>query len=319
MVNASFAPDYADPAHWLVRPGVAGFLPASPGSKPADLFYVHPTTVEGPALNQDFADTHPDRRGDLGIIARQITAFASACRVFAPRYRQATSMAFRLPGIAAETAYDFAYQDVRAAFSHYLRCDNERRGFILAGHSQGALHIGRLLHEVIEAEGLQRRMVAAYAIGIGFSEGLFGKVYRHILPCLHPGQTGCLVSWNCFLAGSDASAFLRRTQARDAARLGTAAPGLPVCLNPLSFDAARPQMCAADNPGTMTGEGLPLPPLVPGLAGVRCHGGVAWVSPSPSPVYHLSPLPGGNMHMHEISLFHAALQQDTARRVASHA
>ena len=312
--------DYADPRNWSVRPGGTGiaarFLAPADAAATVDIFYVHPTTYAGPDWNQPAADEASRDWTDRSAVIRHLDPFADSCRIFAPRYRQASIAAVRQPGADADAAWALAYQDVCAAFAHYLRHDHGGRRFILFGHSQGALHAGRMLAEIIEAQGLDHLLVAAYLPGIGISEGLFGKFYRRVAPCMAPAQTGCVVSWNSFLDAADPAAFYARTLQRDRRRLGDSACGAPLCINPLSFDAGRPDVAAAENPGSLVGEVglLPLAPLQPGLAGAYRRDGILRITPPP---LELLPLPGGNMHMHDIALFHAALRQDALRRIAT--
>ncbi len=276
------APDYADPKYWLAVPNLV-----SPQA--AAVFYVHPTTYPGDLWNQDLATAQGVHADTSLVAARQTAPFAASCRIFVPRYRQASSRAFHERGRGADAAYALAFEDVRAAFRHYLRHWHRGR-LILLGHSQGALHVGRLLAELIEPEGLAADLVAAYAIGIGFSEKLFGTRLRIIAPCERPDQTRCLISWNTFLAGGDPSGFLLRTAERDAAHLNGQPPGTPVCINPLSFDARRTHM-----------------------PGARVQGGVLWIDGAPA---GLTALPGGNMHMHDVALFASSLGEDVQRRIA---
>lgn len=71
----------------------------------------------------------------------------------------------------SEPAFDLAYRDVKAAFLNFRqRQAGRRRGFILAGHSQGSQHLIRLLKEELdtdteEAAALRSDMVFAYLIG----------------------------------------------------------------------------------------------------------------------------------------------------------
>jgi hypothetical protein len=310
--------DYANPHAWSAHPDLAGitarFL-CQAATPAADLFYVHPTTYPGPDWNQPAGDDAADDWTDRSIVVRQLDPFAQSCRLFAPRYAQAAVRAVCEPGPAADAAWARAYADVARAFQHFLRHHFAGGRLILFGHSQGALHVSRLLAEIIEPERLAPQLVAAYVVGIGVSEGLFGSYYRALQPCRTPAQTGCVISWNSFLAGADVSPFLARTRARDEARCGGAPPGAPLCINPLSFDAARPDVAARWNPGTLLGAPgeLPLAPLQPGLAGARYAAGVLEVSLEPD--CPLTPLPGGNMHMHDIALFHASLRADVQRRL----
>jgi pimeloyl-ACP methyl ester carboxylesterase len=280
-------PDYANPQSWFVPPGAGGS-----GQALADLFYIHPTTLVSDAWNQPGPDPAADAWTWQSAIKPQAGLCAPFTRPFIPRYRQATSRAFREPGSAADKAYDLAYADIKAAFRHYLRHHHDGRPFILFGHSQGALHATRLLAEVIEPETLLPKLVAAYAIGIGISQSLFGPRLRKAEPCARPDQTGCVISWNSFATGADPTAFLQKTAARDAAWLGDAPPGLPICINPLTFDADLPD---AD--------------------GVTSRDGALWITAARAG--DREPLPNGSLHMHDIDLFEAELRHDMARRCAA--
>ncbi len=310
MADSSGTPDYADPACWVRLPA-APFLTA-------DVFYLHPTTYAGPAFNQTLDDPQPDA-GSI-VITRQAAVFEPICRVFAPRYRQVSLRGFREPGSASARAYERAYADILAAFRSYLRHSGGNRPLVLAGHSQGALHAARLLRDVVEADGLERSLVAAYLIGIGLSEGLFGTRFRRVLPCERPNQTGCVISWNSFLdaPGSDPAPFLARTAARDRELLRGRPPGATICINPISFDKTRPTVAAAGNPGSLNSGDPPV--LEPGWAGAEDRDGVAWVTlASEAAQADFPSLPDGNMHMHDIDLFHASLSADVVRRLGVHA
>ncbi len=277
------APDYADPQNWFAQPERVL-------SNEAVVFYVHPTTYPGELWNGNLATAPGMHDATAGIVARQTAPFAASCRVFAPRYRQASSRAFHERGTGADAAYALAYEDVCAAFRHYLRHWHQG-GLILLGHSQGALHVGRLLAELLEPEGLVPDLIAAYAVGIGFSEALFGTRYRIIAPCEKPDQTRCLISWSTFLEGGDPSGVLQRTGERDAVHLNGKPPGTPICINPVSFDAGRPAM-----------------------PGARVQGGIVWIDAAPS---EMTALPGGNMHMHDLALFEPSIAEDVPRRITA--
>jgi hypothetical protein len=314
-------PDYGNPAWWSVHPFMESYaasrinIGGDRGDGRADVFYVHPTTTSTQDWNQAAANPLLDDWTDRSAVIPHLQPFAGICNLYAPRYRQAGPRALREPGRDADTAWDIAFQDVRRAFAHYLGRAGCDRNFILLGHSQGALHISRLLTEVIEADGHDDRLVAAYIIGIGLSEGLFGSRFRRIAPCTAADQTGCVISWCSFLEGADTSALLERTRLRDS-RVHQGPLGLPLCTNPLSYAVAQPCVPATENPGTLTGEAgvLPLGPVIPGLFGARVDGGVVRVDAPPAGL-GLEPLPGGNMHMHDIALFHTALRLDARRRV----
>ena len=64
----------------------------------------------------------------------------------------------------AQQALDLAYGDVAAAFDQFVKEAGDRP-IILAGHSQGALHLERLLQEKIAGKPIAKRVVAAYVVG----------------------------------------------------------------------------------------------------------------------------------------------------------
>ena len=311
------APDYDDPASWAALPaaeGEAGLVP--PGASPAarqpraDVFYIHPTTMlTRDRWNADIRDARINHWTDISVVARQASIFNGCCRIFAPRYRQGSPLAYAAMGGDGDKAYDLAYQDVLRAFEHYLAHANHGRPFIIVGHSQGALLAKRLVAERIEGSPLARRMVAAYIVGLGISEGEFGRSFHAVRPCTGPRQTGCVLTWNSFLVGSDTGAYRQRQAADYRLRYGNAGAEL-ACTNPLLLSGR-----AEPSHGALPGEARdgPLQVLVPRSVTARCVDGVLMVDPSPA--LELKPLPGGNMHYHDMSMFYEDLRLDAIRRV----
>ncbi|CAJ1372336.1 unnamed protein product [Effrenium voratum] len=178
-------PDFTSAAYWLAHPvhhpgRIAENLPKlaytiqSDGSvrqepidsefsdsatqAPADLFYLH-GTMEG--LGNRASIGRYEKEVWQGFNTRHqmtiVTAFTSACKAYAPLYRQA----------AMGGSWDLAYQDVLSAFEHFLSETGERP-IVLAGHSQGSLHILRLVKERIAPDQtLLKRLVAVHAPGMG--------------------------------------------------------------------------------------------------------------------------------------------------------
>jgi pimeloyl-ACP methyl ester carboxylesterase len=246
-------------------------------------------------------------------MARQAGVFNACCRVLAPWFRQASFRAFADRNTGGEDAYDLAYGDVLRAFDHYMAHDNHGRPFMLVGHSQGALHVLRLLRERIDGMPAAAHMVAAYAIGLGISEGDFGTTYKHLQPCRGSIETGCVISWASFLEGSETASYIARNEAKYRKRHDGGDPKL-LCVNPLTFDATQPSAGKDLNPGTLPiGAGL-TPPVVAGAVGARCENGVLLVTPPPAAL-GLDPIPGGgNMHYHDIALFYAAIRTNAVAR-----
>lgn len=212
------APDYALNAAWLCLPGrddpCAGPLQtvelrangygrttdSRPAARPrADCFYVYPTVSAEPTLNSDIIPGAPEQ----GAARSQAARFSDVCRVYAPMYRQVTGMglARALTGGNIEAQIDVAYQDVRAAFREFRR-RSQGRPFLLIGHSQGSIHLLRLLQEEIEGNRAQARdMVSAYLIGwnVLVPEGqVVGGSLRATPLCTRAEETGCVVSYMSF-------------------------------------------------------------------------------------------------------------------------
>jgi predicted esterase len=147
---------------------------AAPGAQRADrdtapgeaaVFFVHSTTFLGrDHWNAPLDDIDSRRRADL-LVAATASAFNDAGPVWVPHYRQAALGAFLTHGPARDQAIDLAYADIRAAFSAFLAALPADQPIILAGHSQGALYVARLLRDRVRATPLARRLVAAYVIG----------------------------------------------------------------------------------------------------------------------------------------------------------
>ncbi len=212
--------DYADEASWLCLPGRAdscgqplpttALNPNGYGSNgqavpaadpPIDCFYVYPTVSRDPGLNSDM-DVGIEERGATAI---QFGRFAGICRPFAPVYRSATlgSIAATLTGQDPAPVLGFAYADVLAAWRQYLASRNQGRPFVLIGHSQGTIHLIRLLAEEIEGRPEAARMVSALLIGFNVEvpEGqVTGGTFRTTPLCTRTGQTGCVITYVSFRA-----------------------------------------------------------------------------------------------------------------------
>ncbi len=171
-------PDYADPACWAAhphRPSKAHFTPEDTGLRDeqatarADVFYLHPTSYFGrDSWNASLDDAGANEWVDELMVPGQASVFNGCCRIFAPRYRQATFYAFVERGKNGRRALELAYRDVARAFAYYIEHHNAGRPFFIAGHSQGTLHAIRLLEERIDDAPLAQRMVAAYVMGFRF-------------------------------------------------------------------------------------------------------------------------------------------------------
>jgi hypothetical protein len=306
------APDYASPRAWALRPTSV--------SHPVDVFYIHPTTFPGPAWNQDINDAAANAVTDHGVMKSQATAFSGCCDIYAPRYRQASAGSLAAFAGDGGKAFDLAYQDMQRAFAYYLSHDNHGRPFILAGHSQGALHAARLLEEMIDGKPEADRLVAAYIVGIGVSEGMAGKAYKTVRICGRPDDTGCFVSWNTFVWGSDVDAYVKRSEGRYVSRFGDDAGKALLCVNPLTFDLDKPAADVNANLGSVSDpagshalEAAATPALKAGIVRASCDQGILFAQSLVGSDI-LRPLPGGSLHLQDVELFYGNLRENAAVR-----
>lgn len=179
-----------------------------------DVFFVHPTTYFGKDnWNQPFGHQPSSILLDEMIMAAQASVFNGSCRIFAPKFRQATFYVFLTADGNASQALELAYTDVEKAFDHYLRHFNNGRPFIIASHSQGTVHAVRLLEEKIDpSEKLVQQMVAAYTVGFQFPMDKFTRTLQRIKPSSSPTDLHTVVAWDTFGYGGTPKSPLDRTR-----------------------------------------------------------------------------------------------------------
>lgn len=318
--------DYADRKLWAARPDLPG-NPAQwtpPGYRPATraeaaagpaIFFIHPTSyLARDHWNAPLGDPEADARTDL-FLRGQASVFNGVGEVWAPQYRQATFGAFLTTAADANRSLDLAYRDVAAAFDAFLRQVGPDRPIILAGHSQGSLHLTRLLRDKVAGTPLAARVVAAYVVGWPVSRGT--DIAALGLPeCRTADQPRCLVSWQSFAEPADPSLV---TDGYDATtgfdghpRKGTAM----VCTNPLTGtpDAGA---AAGANLGTLyPASNLGSAGIAAGKVPARCGPqGFLLIGEAPNVGPYV--LPGNNYHVYDYSLFWANVRADAARRLAA--
>jgi hypothetical protein len=298
-----------DPARWLPDAVTHGALGA------ASVFYVHPTTyLMGDRWN---APIHPDplteARTQL-FVRSQASAFNLAGGTWAPRYRQAAYGAFLLKSADSQKALELGYRDVSAAFDEFLRQAPREGGIILAGHSQGALQLERLLREKVAGSPIAKRIVAAYLAGWPVSTTTDLPALG--LPaCTSPKQTGCILSWMSFGDPPNPS-FFGEWEKTKGLNGGERRREDALCVNPLTGTvngAAPPEA----NRGTLIPTAnFQSAKFQPGLVGAHCSNGLLIIG-GDIPAYVPPPLPGNNFHIYDYALFWGSIRADAARRLAA--
>ncbi|WP_067734945.1 DUF3089 domain-containing protein [Novosphingobium naphthalenivorans] len=302
----------ADPAEWLPAGAQRTIDPARPY-----VFFIHPTSyIEKGDWNADLDDKTSRKYARL-FVQTMASPFNAAEAVFAPRYRQAAIGAFLTGKPQANAALDLAYRDILAAFDAFLAQVPEDRPIVLAGHSQGAFLLRRLLRDRIAGTPLAGRVIAAYATGWPVS-------IDHDLPkmglpaCEKADDSGCVLSWLSVADPADTAMMMAayaRRKGLDGQPVGQSAF---LCTNPLTGtrDGAGD---ASQNSGTLvpdfkTASGELKRQVVPAACGPDHF---LHIGPPPKLPLDAFVLPGNNYHVFDMTLFWSNLRADVARRSAA--
>ncbi|KEQ51331.1 DUF3089 domain-containing protein [Sphingobium chlorophenolicum] len=317
---------YDDPKMWIARPDIAKDNPAlwtpegvkdAPSPEKAAVFFIHPTsyiTTLGDAHWNMRLDDQEALTTARRFVQNQASAFNAAGSIWAPRYRQANYGAFLTDKPAAEQSLAAAYGDVKQAFAAFLKA-NPQGPLILAAHSQGSLHLLRLLRERATDKSLTDRVAAVYAVGWPIS--VEADLPALGLPaCARRDQAHCIVSWQSYAEPADPSAVIESFE-RKPSFTGKPHKGTHMlCTNPITgaFNGAAP---ASANRGTLDARDAGKPTrLVPGIVPARCDtSGVLMIG---QPV-DMGPftLPGNNYHVYDYALFWADVREDAKQRLSA--
>lgn len=317
--------NYRQAALWIARPDISGnpslWTPEgmAPTREPgASVFFIHPTSfLESSAWNAPLDDEESQWRAGL-FVRSQASAFNSVGEIWAPKYRQAAFGAFLTTKRDARRALDFAYRDVFAAYGEFLRQTPADRPIILAAHSQGSLHLMRLLQERIRGAPEARRIVAAYVIGWPIS--MTADLPALPLPaCESADQSACILSWQSFSEPADPKQ-VTDVYDESVGPGGISRAGTPMlCTNPLT-GAIRGEAPASANLGTLIpDEDFSRAEFRRGAVAARCDVRGFLLIGDNDRVPEMGPyaLPGNNYHVYDYALFWANIRADAERRLAA--
>ena len=154
--NTPDEPDYSDINNWAATPDIDGqqfYVPNDSFSvktnNPVDVFYIHPTGFFEKEWNSDMDKSRSAYERTEIMLGNQASAFNESCNIYAPEYRQATYYSFFDRDGNGTKALDLAYYDVENAFDYFIEHLNNDKPFIIASHSQGALHAQKLILSLI--------------------------------------------------------------------------------------------------------------------------------------------------------------------------
>jgi len=301
-------PDYSNLNYWAASP----FKPNPSDKVPlnlqneakdtlADVFFIYPTTYTDRKMsmgwNANIDNDALNKKTDNLPILYQASVFNKYCRIFSPRYRQANLKAFFTDDKkAADSALDFAYQDVEKAFKFYLENYNDGRPIIIASHSQGTLHAGKLLKEFFENKPLQKQLVCAYIIGLP----VFTTYFSDLKPCTDSTATGCFISWRTFEEGYIPPLVEKE---REKAYL----------INPLTWTMDTTLASSGLNKGGILRD---FNKVIPGLVDAQIHGNVLWVN-KPKFFGNIF-LKTKNFHIADYNLFYENIRENVGTRIRSY-
>jgi hypothetical protein len=316
-------PDYRLASMWIARPDIPGnpslWLPngmQATGTGPAAIFFIHPTSyLQRARWNAPLDDPESQARARL-FVQSQASAFNGVGEVWAPKYRQAAVGAFLTGRPDAGRALDFAYRDVLAAFDAFVKQVPAKQPIILAAHSQGSLHLSRLLIDRIAGKPIAKRIVAAYVVGWPLSTKL-DLPRLGLPPCSKAGEAGCILAWQSFGEPADPRQVTDIYDASTGPR-GVSRAGTPMlCVNPLTGNAGDAAPASA-NLGTLFPDlALTTADLRKGAVGAHCDArGFLLLGEDPP---NLGPyaLPGNNYHVFDYALFWTNIRADAQARLAS--
>lgn len=321
---------YADVAMWHAHPQnrannparwtPTGFKPSPQAgpSKGAAVFFLHPTSFLTPrptTWNADLGDATTNERAVL-FIRGQASPFNGVGEIWAPRYRQASFGAFLTTQPEAQQALDAAYADVAVAWNQFLSEIGPDRAIIVAAHSQGSVHLLRLLREQIAGESVARRIAAAYVVGWPVSVATDLPALG--LPaCTTPDQARCVLSWQSFAepaeTGQITAVYDATTGFNGQSRAGTKM----LCTNPLTGIPDTAANASANIGATIPSIDLKTASLEAGTIPARCNDRGFLLIGGPPKGISAYVLPGNNYHVFDFSLFWSNIRADAARRLAN--
>lgn len=343
-------PEYSDLSNWFAHPEVDSKVKFTPEgiiqndawqNGEVDVFFIAPT-LNFSKLAWNAPINHPSSTELIRemIMSGQASVFNSCCRIFSPKYRQATFYSFLGAGKNGQKALELAYEDCLSAFDHYLTHSNSGRPFFLAGHSQGALHTMRLIDDRIEGTPLAKKMVAAYPIGFWFPEDKFGTTLKSIHPAESPTDINCVVAYDTYLENGGPIKILDRAEivygGNNQVKWVKRNKKKPLGVNPLSWNRQLGKVKDSAHLGAVhlninsRGKANWAGFLSEETIGLNCMGlsklfpqecsaeirkdGFLYVSSPKNRAFKTMVMPGGNLHLSDFSLFYMNLRTNIEQR-----
>lgn len=171
---------------------------AEGAEKGVDVFFVAPTVDMAKQDNFNMAmDNEKVKSNFVGALNMQRGIYDETATIYAPYYRQMSFINYSLDKTDEDIKpyFDIAYEDVAVAFEYYMENINNGKPFILAGFSQGAQILLRLMEDYFDNEEYSKLLVASYCIGWRITEEDI-KAHPHLKMAEGEGDTGVIISFN---------------------------------------------------------------------------------------------------------------------------
>lgn len=302
------APDYSLVKNWAALPtkkDPADKVPKRSNltneqdSAGADVFFLHYTTFYFTLLktNTKLNNVVVNSMTDHLSIKYQASVFNGSCKVYAPRYRQASIYSFfNTESEKGKRTLDFAYEDIKKAFEYYLAHYNNDRPFIIASHSQGSYHAQRLIKEYIDTNPeLYKKFICAYIVGWANQDN-----YSTLVPCDSASQTGCFMGWQTTRWKTKRTNHLFNKMLFKPA---------DVCVNPLTWTSDTSYVGRDKNKG---GEPIFMRKIHPRVCDAQIHDHLLWIHHPRKLGYN-----GYMLHYHffDYNLFYMNIRENVKLRV----
>lgn len=283
----------------------------------AAIFFVHPTSyLAKEQWNAPIDDAQSQSRARL-FLRGMASVFNASGDIWAPRYRQAAFGAFLTSAKEGQLAQEAAYADILIAFDRFIADIDESRPIILAGHSQGSLHLMNLLKDRIANQPIAKRIAAAYVVGWPISVTNDAS-FLGLPACKNGNQSGCILSWQSFAEPADYSQLKIIYDSSIGFDGNPRAGSKIICTNPVS-GGQNQKTDAQENLGTLVPNAeLTKGELVAQSVPARCNNeGFLLIGDPPE----LGPyvLPGNNYHVYDYPLFWINIRRDVKNRLKAFA
>ena len=294
---ADKAPDYSDKNNWAFW--------NSDESKSADVFIVCPTVDMGRNGNMN-GDMYSQsyRNSFVGALNMELGIYSSEASIYAPFYRQASFPVYSMNEEEGEPYLQLAYNDVKDAFIYYSENCDETRPLILAGYSQGADMVIRLMSELFDDSRYSDRLAAAYAIGWRLTEEQTEN-YPWLRPAQGENDTGVIIMYSTEAEHVSSSPIV-------GADIHT------YSINPLNWKtdgtyadkSLNPGACFVDRSGKITSE-------IPAFTGAYIDEkrGTLKVPDVSESDYPAKLFDEGVFHLYDFKFFYRSLQKNVSKRL----